>query len=82
MPDDATPGRGTETMTRAEAARAALASARLEGQPVDARTEAVLLAWGAGRLPDSALDEHVEERQRYYVSRSGGQQGRSPASGA
>lgn len=55
-----------ESMTRAEAARAAIASARLSGQPLDARTEEILLAWGAGLLTDSELDEYAEEMKAHY----------------
>ncbi len=67
MPNDVKFNGKLESMTRAEAAHAALASARLEGQSVDARTEEVLLAWGAGRLPDTALKERAEEIKRRVV---------------
>ncbi len=80
MLNDATLRKGPVTMSRAEAAHAALASARIEGQPVDARTEEVLLAWGAGHLPDSALGEYADEMERYYRDRwVGDRLGRSPA---
>ncbi len=57
------------SLTKPEAARAALASARLEGQPVDAENEATLREWVAGRLPDTALRERAEEIKRQVRAR-------------
>lgn len=49
----------TESRSREECVRAAVASVRIEGGEVDAETRALLDQWGGGAMSDDALMEAI-----------------------